>query len=243
MPTVRVGDKDRDVRLRGNVYDHADLLCSVARTALRAFIGGPWGDGDPALAQDMIRRIHTPPCAQQCFVIAHADGSTSKRGCHCPGSGWHYTSDEDVQKLEGKPAADVWNDPVAILKHHQEIGGGDDDPIKCDCDDLALILAAVSLYEAWIAAGCPMRQGLPIDPPDCEIWVTITQPPEANTAHAYVESGSPLIADEPILRLSNGLYVTDPAKRWGMRAPPDSFYSTGKIARYRLRMADLFQPR
>ncbi len=241
MPLVRVGDKDRNVRLRGNVWDHADLLCAVSRTAVRAFVPGPWGIGNPELAQDMIRRIHTPPCSQQCFVVSHADGSTTKRGCHCSGSGWQYTADEDVQKLEGKPAADVWNDPVALVKHHNEIGRGEDDPILCDCDDLALILAAVGLYEAWIAAGCPTRGGLPLDPPDCEIWTTITQPPDASTAHAYVESSRPLIADERVLRLENGLYVTDPAKRWGMRQPPDKFYSTGNIARFR--MADLFQQR
>lgn len=243
MPLVRLGEKDRKVNLRGNVWDHSDLLGSVGRAVLRSFTPGPWGPGDVALAQEMIRRTHTAPCDQQCFVTAHADGSTVKKGCHCAGSGWQYTADEDVMKLEGRVPQDVWNDARAILDHHEEIGRGPDDPILCDCDDLTLLCAAVAVYEAWVEAGCPIRAGLPYDAPSApEVWTTITQPPDSTTAHAFIESSRPIIPGERVLRV-NGLYVTDPARRWGMRSPPDSFYGTGSVARFRLRMADLFQPR
>lgn len=241
MPLVRTGDSVRKVNLRGNVWDHADLLSSVGRAALRSFVSGPWGPGDAELADEMIRRTHTDPCERQCFITAHADGKRVMKGCHCPGSGWQYTSDEDVQTLEGCSPNDVWNDARAILDNHRKVGRGASDPILCDCDDLAIICGAVAVYEPWMRAGCPMRDGLPVDPPGApEIITTITQPPDSSMAHAFLLSSVPLIPEEPTIRVG-AMYVTDPAGRWGMRRPVNSFYGNGNVAKFRLRLSDLVQ--
>lgn len=243
MPRLRVADSIIDANLKGNVFDHARLLRAMSQAALCSFVPGPWGPGDQELAQEMIWRMRTPLCEQQCFITSHVDGTVAKAGCHCPGAGWHYTSDEDVQKLEGCAPNDVWNDARAIRMHHQKIGGTHTTPIKCDCDDLTLLLAAVAVYESWVQAGCPMQNGLPIDGPQAPaVFTTITQPNGSNTAHAFVESSVPLISDEPILRNADGgLFVTDPAKRWGMRRPPDTFYGEGLVARYRVTLHGLYE--
>lgn len=243
MPLVRTGAQDRKIKLRGNVWDHADLLCSVARASLRSFTPGPWGDGDTELAYEMIRRCRSKPCDRQCFVVAHANGAIEKDGCTCGAALWQYTSDEDAMKLEGREPQDVWSDARAMLDHHTEIGLGPDDPIHVDCDDLAEILAACAVFEAWVAAGCPFKDGLPIEGPNAPaVYTTITQPPQTSTAHAFVESSNILIPDEPTIR-SDGLFVTDPAARWAMGRPPSSYYGTGSVARFRLRLSDLVPPR
>lgn len=239
MPRIRFGEEGvRDVNLRGSVWDHADLLAGVTRAALRSFVTGPWGRGEPALAAEMIRRTHTPPCDQQCFITAHADGSVAKKGCHCDGSGWQYADDSDVQALERCGPNDVWNDARAILHHHEKVGRGPDDPILCDCDDLTIICAAVAKYEGWVRAGAPARKGVPLDSDDVRVYVAITKPFDSTMAHAYMLSNLPPTPGEPIIKVGD-LYVFDPAARWGMRRPPDKFYGSGHVAKFLIRFSDL----
>lgn len=237
MPRLRIGDNTTDANLHGTVWDAADLLGSLVRTNLRSFLRGPWGKGDPALAAEMIRRCATPPCEGQCFVVEHPEHGQTTQGCSCS-SGWQYTDDNDVQALEGCGPNDVWNDARGLLIHHTKVGRGPADPILCDCDDLTAICAACALYGAWTAAGSPMRDGRPIDPPGVDVRIAITKPPQSNMAHAWMASSFAPAAGEPLIKV-NGLWVFDPAGRWGMRRPKDSFYGTGDVAVYPVRLSDL----
>lgn len=243
MPRLRIGGDTRDVHLHGTVWDASDLLTSLTRTNLRSFVPGPWGPGDPELADAMNRRCLTAPCDRQCFVVQHGRGGLTKTGCSCS-SGWQYTSDEDVQALEGCEPNDVWNDARALQKHHLKIGRGENDPILCDCDDLTAICGACAAYSAWKSAGSPMENGRAVTPPGCDIRVGITRPPTKNMAHAYMLSSWAPIAGEPRIKVrppksSEDLFVFDPAGRWGMKRPDPSFYGRGDVAVYRVRFEDL----
>lgn len=239
---IRTGGNDiRDVNLRGSVWDYADLLRSVGRATLRSFVPGPWGPGDETLAQEMKRRVCTPPCDQQCFIAAHDTGGTTMRGCHCATSGWQYTADEDVQVLEKCPPRDVWNDARSILKNHIDVGRGSKDPILCDCDDMTIIVGAVGKFIEWERAGRPMaRHGIPLDPPHgVEWWDVITKPKDSSMAHAFnLRSGSPPRVGAIKV---GGLWVFDGARYWGMKPPQDDFYGTGDVAPFRLRFSDLVE--
>lgn len=241
MPRLRVGADVVDAHLHGTVYDAADLLTALTRTNLRSFVAGPWGDGDEELAQEMVRRCATDPCAAQCFIERNADGKLIKTGCGCT-SGWQYTSDEDVQTLEGCAPNDVWNDARGLLQNHLKVGRGSADPILCDCDDLTAISAAVAKYEAWKAGGKKTRNGRPFDTAGDDVRIAITRPRGKNMAHAYTLSASPPVSGEPSIRLrvdGRELYVFDPAGRWGMKRPPNEFYGDGEVAVYPVRFEDL----
>ena len=187
----------------------------------------------------MVRRTHTPPCEQQCFITAHADGEKVMTGCSCPGGGWQYTDDSDTRRLEDCAPEDIWNDPRSIIAYHEDVGRGPDDPILCDCDDLSIICAACAKYESWVASGCPMVNGLPRDVGP-EVALCISKPPESNVAHAFMLGSAKPIEGEPVIFV-DGLYVFDPAGRWGMRRPGSDFYTNNKNIRgiYPLRFADL----
>lgn len=241
MPRLRIGASITDVNLHGSVWDAADLLTGLTRTNLRSFVPGPWGEGDGALAAMIAKRTNTAPCDQQCFITAHSDGDVVKTGCGCT-SGWQYTSDEDVQTLEGCKPQDVWNDARGLIIHHVKVGRGDADPILCDCDDLTAICAASAKYQIWKSAGAPMTGGRPRDVGD--IRVAITRPKGKNMAHAYMLSSSKPVEGEPAIRLEvpedgTKLWVFDPAARWGMKRPPEEFYGDGEVAVYPLRFSDL----
>lgn len=237
MPLVRMNGESRKVNLRGSVVDYADLLTSVARATLRSFVPGPWGPGNPELAAEMIRRTHTPPCDSQCFVVVHDDGGKTMKGCHCPGSGWHYTDDTDMEAMNSCSPNDVWNDAASLLYHHEKQGRGAEDAIYCDCDDMAINIAAVAKYEEWLRRGCPMKGGIPQDG-EMEVYGCIAKPDDSNTAHAFVMTSAPLIPDERIIRVGR-LFVTDGAARWGMRRPEDTFYGSGTVAPFPVRFSDL----
>ncbi len=241
MPRLRIGNSITDVNLNGSVWDHACLLTGVAKASLRSFVPGPWGKEDEALAVGIARRTNTPPCVSQCFITAHGEGELVKRGCGCE-SGWQYTSDEDVQTLEGCKPQDVWNDARGILVHHMKVGRGDDDAILCDCDDLTNICAASAKWQMWKAAGRPMTRGRPRDVGDVRIG--ITRPSGKNMAHAYMLSNTKPAEGEPAIQIKDPndgvkLYVFDPAARWGMKRPPEDFYGDGEVAVYPLRFSDL----
>jgi len=250
VPLVRTGagEDSRLIQFRGPVWDHADLLASVGRATLRSMVDGPWGKADADLARELVRRTHTDPCREQCFIVAHTDGTVTKKGCGCVGSGWQYTNDPDVEVLNGKcPPRDVWNDGRSLLYHHSKQGRGDKDPIYCDCDDLTIVCAAVAKYEAWVAAGKPTHSvrtllgnsvKVPDDPPGLDVCGCITKPPDSMTAHAFVLAPWVLAQGEPEIRVG-ALYVFDPAGRWGMRRPKDSFYGRGDVAPFPLRFRDL----
>jgi len=236
MPRLRIGADITDMNLHGSVWDSADLLAALARTNLRSFVPGPWGEGDEALAAEIARRTNTAPCDQQCFITAHSDGALMKTGCGCA-SGWQYASDEDVQTLEGCKPQDVWNDARGLILNHVKVGRGDADPILCDCDDLTAICAASAKYQMWKSAGSPTTfGGRPRDVG--EVQVAITRPKGKNMAHAYMLSSTKPVEGEPQIRLQ-GLWVFDPAARWGMTRPPESFYGDGEVAVYPLRFSDL----
>lgn len=249
MPVVQVGEWSRDVILYGSVWDHSDLLASLVRADLRSFVDGPWGKGDEKLAAEMIRRCSTDPCVQQCFVVQHAEGQKTMRGCSCS-SGWQYTDDNHVQALEGCPPNDVWRDTRALVSNHIKIGRGDNDPILCDCDDLTSVCAACAKFERWDRAGRKTKDGRPVDGPE-DIRVAITKPPDANTAHAFMLCDTRPIAGEPEIMIRPPptpkekekdpprLYVFDPAGRWGMRRPDPSYYGRGDVAVFPVRFSDL----
>ncbi len=197
MPRVRLMNNATDVELYGNVWDACGLLRGVCEADLRSFVDGPWGRGDHRLANRMLARCKAPPCSGQCFVSAHVSGKKILKGCTCAEKGgWKYTDDDDVQKLEGCQPNDVWSDARALEINHRKIGGGADDPIKCDCDDLASVAIACQIYEAWMLAGSPAKKsGRPIDPPDLDMWIVITKPDVGNMAHAWVLSSKPPFVD------------------------------------------------
>lgn len=241
MPRLRIGASISDVNLHGSVWDHADLLAGVSRASLRSFVPGPWGTGDEALAVGIARRTNTAPCVEQCFITSHADGDLVKTGCGCE-SGWQYTSDEDVQTLEGCKPQDVWNDARGILIHHMKVGRGDSDAILCDCDDLTNICAASAKYQMWKENGSPMSGGRPRDVGD--VRIAITRPKGKNMAHAFMLSSTKPVGGEPEIRIKDPddgtkLWVFDPAARWGMRRPPEDFYDDGEVAVYPLRFSTL----
>jgi hypothetical protein len=169
-------------------------------------------------------------------VVGHQEGEREMVGCSCS-SGWQYTDDNHVQALEKCPPNDVWSDARALLLHHREIGRGDTDPILCDCDDLTAICAACAVFSAWQSAGSKVADGRPADP-GTDIHVAITRPPAANMAHAYMLSPHPPMAGEPPIQV-RGLWVFDPAGRWGMRRPSSDFYGTGDVAVFPVRICDL----
>lgn len=269
MPRVRLDRHVNDVELYGNVWDACGLLRGVCEADLRSFISGPWGRGDSKLAERMLARCKAPPCSGQCFVSAHVSGKNVMKGCTCAEKGgWKYTDDDDVQKLEGCQPNDVWSDAKALEINHRKIGHGEADPIKCDCDDLASVALSCQLYEEWVLAGSPMKKsGRPLDPPGLDTWIVITKPDVGNMAHAWVLSSKPPFVDaqrdilgcamdaftvggaqkrEPIIKVRAEApdgpvegYVFDPAGRFGMTRPKDSFYGDGKVAVYPVRLRDL----
>lgn len=231
MPRLRIGGAVTDISLHGSVWDAADLLAGLARTSLRSFVPGPWGEADEALASEFVRRCSSVGCEKQCFVTKGRSGAPTAGGCSCAGGGWQYTDDEDVQVLEGCPPGDVWNDARGLLLHHTKVGRGTDDPILCDCDDLTNVNAAVAKYVAWEREGKPMRDGLPRDVGD--VRVGITRPKRSKMAHAYMLSTWKPMAGEPEIDMKVGgtrMYVFDPAGRWGMKRPPEDFYGNGEVA-------------
>jgi hypothetical protein len=193
----------------------------------------------------MVRRTHTPPCVSQSFVVQQPDGARTTSGCAaCGGSGWQYTEDGARLALKNCAPEDDWNDARSILMYHEEAGGpdgrpgGPDDPIKIDCDDGTIICAACAKFEAWDAAGRPIGPGgvgLDVGP---EIVCAIAKPDDSNVAHAFMLCGCRPIAGEPLIQV-DGLWVFDPAARWGMPRPPDSFYGSGVRGTFPLRFSDL----
>ncbi len=231
---TRIADVDREVDLTGTVWDACDFLAALARTDLRSFIDGPWGKGNEGLAKEMVRRLSTNPCEQQCFVVSHKDDKdVITSGCTCS-TGWQYTDDNHVATLEGCGPNDLWSDARALLKKHYEIGRGPDQAILCDCDDLASIAAACWVYMDRTA----------------DVRVAITKPHNSNMAHAFVLANKPWQAQgEPLIKIQVpdlkdrtkkiSLYVFDPAGRWGMKRPLDSFYGEGEVAVFPVRIEDL----
>lgn len=241
MPRLRTDEGVTDANLSANVWSYADLLAGIARASLREFVSGPWGAGDEALADRFRRRIYTPPCDRQCFVVQHREGEAVMNGCTCSASGFQYTDDVDVQRLEGCQPNDVWSDARALEAHHLKVGRGEDDPILCDCDDLTQICAAMQALDMWIAAGRPMKNGRPVDPKGLDVAVAIARPKETNIAHAFVLSNAVPRDGEPAIRVGKR-YVFDPAARWGMHRPKNDFYWNGDVAVFPIRFADLFHP-
>lgn len=231
---IRTAGSSTDIDLTGTVWDACDFLAALARTDLRSFIDGPWGKGNEGLAKEMVRRLSTDPCQTQCFVVSHKNGeNVVTQGCTCS-SGWQYTDDNHVAALEGCGPNDLWSDARALLKKHYEIGRGPDQPILCDCDDLTSITAGCWAY---------------MDP-NADVRVAITKPYKSNMAHAYVIADKPWQAPgEPLIKISVPdlknpskkveRFVFDPAGRWGMKRPVDSFYADGEVAVFPVRREDL----
>lgn len=242
MPLVQIAGAAIDVDLHGGVNDYSDLLAWLTRTNLRSFLPGPWGPGDAKLAAEMMRRCATPPCEAQCFIVQHdapgVNGDTIKMsGCSCT-SGWQYTDDADIRRLEKCPPDDVWSDARALTAHHREQNRGANDPILGDCDDLSAICAATACYGAWLNAGKPMNGNRPAQPKELDVAVAIARPRNSQMAHAFMLSTARPPAEEPRIQVGHR-WVYDPAARWGMRRPNDDFYTRGEIAVYPVRFADL----
>lgn len=255
---IRLGGMRYELRAGGSIHDPCELLASIARGNLRAFID------DPRLRAEIIRRVMSPPCAVRCHVSP--DGA--RNDCDCP-SGFQYTSDPEQQASIGCEARDVWNDARALLVTHEEAGRGPDDPIMIDCDCITPTSLAAAAWLAWYGPPAhPSIAGvvlggveLPAPPSavlsvlargrvpelgaargeDARFAVGITLPPEVpgkdRVGHCYgLVNRKPKAPQPPILMPFEGgpWWVWDLSAHFGMPRPADAFYTTGEAVAYPL---------
>jgi len=241
-PHIRLGGVRIDLRAGGHIRDFADHLMALTRGNLRALIE------DPAVRDEAIRRVQSPPCPVRCYVSA--DGA--RHDCTCA-SGFQYTSDGEAQALEGCPARDVWNDLRALFLAHAAQGRGPHDPILIDCDCITPASLAVAAYLAWYApqahlAGVVNLGAWRDNAKRFAIGITLPPPPadpsKERVGHVYGLLNYPPPAPQPPVKLTSSdgtpWWVWDGSAHFGMDRPPASFYSTGDVVAFEIRRDDLF---
>ncbi len=248
---IRLGAFRYELRAGGSILDPCEILASITRGNLRAFID------DPRLRAEIIRRLQSPPCAVRCYV--HADGAND---CTCP-SGFQYTSDPEQQASIGCEARDVWNDARALLVTHEEAGRGARDPVMVDCDCITTAGIAGAAWLAWyepqraplagvhlggveLAGASPVAAFLgAVQAPQFAIGITL--PPEVpgkpRVGHCYgLVTQKPRDPQPPIQMPFEGgpWYVWDLSAHFGMARPSDEFYTNGEAVAFPVVKEGLF---
>lgn len=226
---IKLGAGRIGLQAGASIQDAADLLAVIAginRRSLR---------DDNELREDAIRRVLSPPCATRCYVSqdgAHHD-------CTCA-SGFQWTTDPEAQALEGCPARDVWNDLRSLRLGHYNRGAGPHDPIAADCDCLTPAHLAVLSHLAWDQpAGGYAVSGYQLgavrgDAKRFAVGITLPplEPGKERIGHAYGLVNYMPRAPQPPIQMpfvGGPWWVIDASAHWGMKRPPDSFYTYGEF--------------
>lgn len=241
-PHIRFGGVRIDYRAGGHIRDFADLLMAMTRGNLRAMLD------DPAVREEALRRVQTPPCRERCYVSP--DGA--QHNCVCP-SGFQYASDTEAQALEGCAPGDVWNDLRSLFMAHHARGGRPDEPIVVDCDCITPAMIAVAAWLAWYAPPVYPLSGVNLGAYRNEqrrFALGITLPPPAKdpskerVGHVYGLLNYMPPSPQPPIQLKDKSgsvwWVWDGSAHFGMERPPDTFYATGEAVAFELRRDDLY---
>lgn len=235
---IRLYGRRISLRAGRSIRDAAEILEGITRVNIRAL------RDDPALREEAMRRVLSPPCQTRCYVSE--DGASND--CNCV-SGFQWTSDPEAEAMQGCPARDVWNDFVSLGVGHQAAGRGAADPIAADCDCLTPIALGAMAYLAWFAPRSYSIDGFSLGAQrshEKRFAVGITLPPPDPTkeriGHAYgLVNYIPKAPQPPIKMPFKGgdWWVWDPSAHWGMTRPPDDFYATGEFVAYEVRRENL----
>ena len=238
---------DRQIRISGlgriampagrSLRDAAEILEGITRVNVRGF------RDDPALRDEVIRRVLSPPCATRCYVSR--DGT--QNDCNCA-SGFQWTTDSEAQALEGCGPVDIWNDFASLGAAHHAAGRGMSDPIAADCDCLTPIALGAMAYLAWFQPENFSVAGFSLGAQRNDsrrFAVGITLPPavpgKERIGHAYALTNYIPGPPQPKIRMpyKDPWFVWDPSAHWGMKRPEDSFYPSGEHVAFEVRREHL----